>query len=156
LFHSLESYDHCYSKSLGFLGALRSFVGDWSRLHGIPGDFKEFGLDALQLSPAVEIHLFRIVQEALTNVFKHANASHVEVGLHEQQQRIVLTVADNGVGFDPNVASEHEAGSGAGLIGMRERVWSIHGELEIDARPGHGTTVIVTVPVDEGVLSANE
>lgn len=143
-------------EQFGFVEALRSFVGDWSRTHGIPGTLEEFGIDALQLSPSVEIHLLRVVQEALNNVYKHARATDVEVGLHAQHDRLVLTVADNGAGIDLNAQASDNARSGTGLLGMRERVWSMHGEFEIDARPGKGTTVIVTVPIGGGVLIANE
>jgi signal transduction histidine kinase len=133
-------------EEFGLVRALRNFVGDWSRFHGVQADFHDFGTDDLQLSRDVETNLFRVVQESLNNVFKHARATNVEVTLQAHDTRVVLTVEDDGVGFDRTAIVDKDVGSGAGLIGMRERVWLIDGQLEIETTPGHGTTVIVTLP----------
>jgi PAS domain S-box-containing protein len=86
--------------------------------------------------------LFRIVQEALTNVVRHAQASQVRIGLAAQQSRLVLTIQDDGVGFDSAVRR-----SGVGLVGMRERCGAIGGEFGIQSKPGAGTTISVSIPL---------
>lgn len=99
-------------------------------------------------SGAARIHLYRIVQEGLTNVLKHANARHVRVtlGLDEDRQppRIVLAVGDDGDGCDPA-----QPRRGFGLPGIRERVTSLGGTVTVDTRPGHGFVVRVTIPASE-------
>ncbi|MDE3077024.1 MAG: ATP-binding protein, partial [Chloroflexota bacterium] len=98
------------------------------------------GLEDIRLAPHMELALFRVAQEALTNVAKHANASlvRIELSLHGQQVR--LAVEDNGVGFDPAQVPDERLG----LFGMEERIALLGGKLRIDSRPGHGTRLIVT------------
>jgi PAS domain S-box-containing protein len=93
--------------------------------------------------------LFRIVQEALTNVVRYAQATQVRVSLREMQEVVVLTIQDDGIGFDPSVRK-----SGVGLVGMRERCTSIGGEFSIISQPDQGTQIVVTVPLT--FLQANE
>lgn len=89
--------------------------------------------------------LYRIVQESLTNVRKHANASRVELELTCDGQDITLCIRDSGVGFDlERVRNDHR---GLGLVNMRERVQSVHGCLEIQAEPGQGTRILVQIPL---------
>ena len=110
--------------------------------------------ERLQLQCAVEIDpevqdideargviLFRIVQEALTNVARHAKASWVGIKITQGEGELTLLVEDNGCGFDPESISKT-----FGLVGIRERVWMLRGELEIDSAPGAGTRIIVTIP----------
>jgi signal transduction histidine kinase len=91
----------------------------------------------------VEEDLYRIALEALNNVVKHAQAQHVTVHLHFDDQRVCLEIADDGMGFDPAKA---RASGGMGLVGMEERAQRINGRLEILSAPGKGTTVKVEVP----------
>jgi signal transduction histidine kinase len=93
-------------------------------------------------TPAVENTLYRLVQEALANTAKHADATHVLVRMVEREDRVALTIEDDGSGFDPAAPSE-----GFGLLGMRERVALVGGELAVDASPGGGTAVRATIPV---------
>jgi signal transduction histidine kinase len=93
-------------------------------------------------APELESTLYRLVQEALTNVVKHAGASRVTVQLIEDDATIHLTVTDDGAGFQTDAASE-----GFGLIGMRERIALIGGELEFDSQFGAGATVAARIPV---------
>lgn len=98
-----------------------------------------------RLSPSVEIALFRIFQEALTNVVKHAQATQVTVSLEEDLETVRMIIADNGVGFDP----ARQAGPGTpptwGLITMAERALAVGGRFRIESRPGEGTRVIVEI-----------
>ena len=96
------------------------------------------------LADQAALALFRIAQEALANVIKHARAAEVRVGLAEAGCRIVLTVADNGIGFDttaPAAASLNAGGGGMGLRSMRERAEAAGIELDVSSAPGMGTTV---------------
>jgi two-component system sensor histidine kinase UhpB len=97
------------------------------------------------LAPAIEIALYRIMQEALTNVTKHAHASHVTISLTVQPGNLELVVADDGEGFDANAASRRGSAVGWGLITMRERAEAIGGILTIESAPSRGTRLIVTI-----------
>jgi PAS domain S-box-containing protein len=96
-----------------------------------------------RLSPLLESALFRIVQEALTNVAKHSHARHVQIELTHQGGELRLLVADDGQGFDP----DEIAGRGHGLQGIRERARLLAGRASIESRPGSGTRVVVEVPL---------
>ncbi len=98
------------------------------------------------LTPEVESSLYRLAQEALTNITKHAQASRVELTLLHRDNVIELSVSDNGVGFDP-----HDTGEGLGLVGMRERVALAGGNLEIVSAPGKGATLRARLSLDQSV-----
>ena len=107
-----------------------------------------------RLSATIEIALFRVVQEALTNVRKHAQTRRIRVELRRRGDEIYLEVRDFGRGFDLTVVSvENGPGERVGLAGMRERVSALGGKLEIDSRPAVGTSVSVIVPA---VISVEE
>ena len=93
-----------------------------------------------RLPADVELVFYRVAQEALTNVRRHAHAAGASVRLHRSRAEVVLEVEDEGVGFDPRRASP--AGTGLGLAGMRERMALIGGNLEVRSSPGHGTIVV--------------
>jgi two-component system sensor histidine kinase UhpB len=100
-----------------------------------------------RLAPAAEIGLFRIFQEALTNVVKHAQAETVQVTLERVEDHYRLVVADDGVGFEPAPPGGMPSGQlRLGLLTMRERAEAINGRLRIESEPGQGTTVIAEVP----------
>jgi len=101
------------------------------------------------LPPEHETVLFRAVQEALTNIRRHAQATQVTLNLTKDHSTVRLEVIDNGVGFDPKQPPRHEPGSGLGLPGMRERVALVNGRLEIDSGPGRGTRIVVELPLRE-------
>jgi PAS domain S-box-containing protein len=132
---------------LGLRAALANYVQDWSARVGIPARLHSSGLMDERLPADVETALYRIAQEALTNVAKHAGASGVEVILERRADSVVLIVEDDGVGFEP--ASRETATEGFGLLGMRERASLVGAALEIESSPGNGTAVFVrmTTPV---------
>jgi signal transduction histidine kinase len=104
------------------------------------------GLDSL--SPAVELAVFRILQEELTNVRKHSNAEAVSIRTETSGGDFILTVEDNGVGFDPDtLAAEQESGKHLGLMAIRERAELLGGELTIASAPGRGTKLTVRIPM---------
>jgi signal transduction histidine kinase len=88
--------------------------------------------------------IFRIFQESLTNVARHAHATRVEARLQREADRIVFEVFDNGTGFDPEVAKERKS---LGLIGMQERALLLNGEFTAEGVPGSGTTMRLTIPL---------
>ena len=103
-----------------------------------------------RLSPEIEISLFRVVQEAITNVIRHAEASRVAISLRLQGNSLELAVRDNGRGFDTNeVVERAAAGRHLGLLGIRERIRMLGGKVEIESTPEQGTEVRVRIPLGE-------
>jgi two-component system, NarL family, sensor histidine kinase UhpB len=100
-----------------------------------------------RLPPEQETVLFRIAQEALANVQRHAQATRVCLTLSHDGDGVRLQVEDNGIGFDPKQPPRHEPGSGLGLPGMRERVALVSGRLEIESAAGEGACITVELPV---------
>ncbi|HTB93117.1 MAG TPA: PAS domain S-box protein [Candidatus Sulfotelmatobacter sp.] len=97
--------------------------------------------------------IFRIFQESLTNVARHAHATRVEARLHHEGDHIVFEVFDNGTGFDPELAKERKS---LGLIGMQERAHLLNGEFKAEGVPGKGTTIRLTVPLAPSIASESE
>jgi signal transduction histidine kinase len=131
---------------LGVVPALETLVERASALSGLSIDLHadlryEAGDEAQRLVPAVETTVYRVVQEALTNVAKHADATRATVTAVERDGMVEVAVTDDGRGF-----REEEATEGFGLIGMRERVRLAGGRHEIESTPGQGTTVHASIP----------
>jgi signal transduction histidine kinase len=132
------SLDH-----LGLVEALRQYVQAFSRQHHLIVQFEAVGLGDERLSPNEEIALFRVAQEALTNVVRHSQATYADVLLERRGDRLILMIEDDGTGFDP--AAAMRAGR-LGLAGMRERAEMLGGSLVIESSAGAGTTILVEVP----------
>jgi len=126
----------------GLPSALSSYCEEFSKLRGIPIAYKA-DESVKELSPGAALCIYRIAQEALGNVAKHAQAKQVEVRLTRSDSRVCLVVSDDGVGFNPDGSGKS---GGLGLINMRERVRQLNGTFELESKPGHGTTVKVEVP----------
>ncbi len=131
---------------LGLVVALQRYVQDFSRRTGIHVEAPLDPLENVRLAPAVEIALYRIVQEALTNVVKHAEAKTVSVLLQARGESLLLIVEDDGRGFEVPDVMDPDSGKHFGLMGMHERVGLLGGKLTIESTPGAGTTVYVEVP----------
>jgi len=125
----------------GLVPALERLVGSFTEQTGIAVDFQS--LLTGRLPPEIETALYRIVQESLTNVVKHARAGRVSIVLRRGQDAVSVVVEDDGVGFDPSATRE----DGLGLVGMRERVALLGGRFDIESRPGAGTTFVAEVPL---------
>ena len=124
---------------LGLRAALANYVKDWSARVNIPAQVHISGLLDDRLPSEVETTLYRIAQEALTNVAKHAQATNVEIVLERRPDAVVLIVEDNGVGFE----AESTSGGGFGLLGMQERAMLVGASLEIESTVNQGTTILV-------------
>jgi two-component system sensor histidine kinase UhpB len=129
---------------LGLVDALHAHI---DALNAQGGTQIQFAADALdgRLPPELELALYRVAQEALTNVRRHARASQARVQLRRIQDTIVLEVADNGVGFDP--AHPRLGTDGLGLAGMRERMALVGGDLLVQSALGRGTVVVARADV---------
>ena len=101
-----------------------------------------------RLPRAVETTLYRVLQEAISNIVKHAAASKVGVTLETTPDGVVLIIEDDGKGFEPETVNRG-ASPRLGLLGMRERVALIRGKLEIETAPGSGTTLIIRAPTSD-------
>ncbi|MGI8835877.1 MAG: PAS domain S-box protein [Pyrinomonadaceae bacterium] len=131
---------------LGLQAALSSYVDNWSKHFGVPVQLHASGMDEDRLTPEVETALYRIAQEALNNIAKHAHAAQVAIVLERRAGQVSLIVEDDGVGFDWQrrfVADD----KGLGLIGMRERAALVGGTIEIESQPRNGATIVVRIPV---------
>jgi PAS domain S-box-containing protein len=130
---------------LGLRAALANYVQDWSRRVSIAAELHTTGLLDDRLASETETALYRIAQEALTNVAKHSRAENVEIILERRSDHVILIVEDDGVGFDPGAAAgaAGAAGQGFGLLGMQERAALIGASLQIESAVGKGTTILV-------------
>ena len=107
------------------------------------------------LDPLAEVTMFRVIQECLSNVQKHANASQVEVKLQGTKTGTEVRVRDNGQGFDPDDGVAGAIGEGVGLLSMRERAELAGGRLSVESSPGNGCQVILYVPSKEVEVGAH-
>jgi PAS domain S-box-containing protein len=129
----------------GLLPALQWYGGEFTRRTGI--EVRIQGDERMRRLPASsEIALFRIVQEALNNVSKHARARVVDIKLEERDAHCVVSVCDDGVGFDDGAGSPTRRRPGLGMVTMRERTQAIGGSFHIAASAGRGTRIMVTLP----------
>jgi len=132
-------------EDLGLIEALKTECERFGRVASIPVDLKAQEVPD-PLPHAVALCLYRIAQEALRNVGRHARASAVQVSLRRLDGGVQLAVRDNGAGFDP--AQQRDRPS-LGHASMRQRIYQLNGELEVESAPGHGTTVLAWVPLKE-------
>jgi len=137
---------------LGLEGALMSFIQEWSGQYDIEVEFhsniEPSASKNKALPEGVDLNLYRILQESLNNIMKHARAHKVDVLVQRRAGEISLVVEDDGVGFEAGSGSSEVSG-GLGLSGMRERAALLGGSLEIESRKGNGTTVLVRMPIED-------
>ncbi|HEY4541860.1 MAG TPA: CHASE domain-containing protein, partial [Noviherbaspirillum sp.] len=127
---------------LGLTAAIEWQVAQFRRRSGITCELV-MGSDELVVDDARATSLFRILQESLTNVIRHANASRVTIELQQEDDQLVMRITDNGVGIYPGDRRQNSFG----LVGVEERVHALHGEFFITSTPGQGTTLTVHIPV---------
>lgn len=133
--------------ALGLNLSLADFCREYSRRVGLPIGYE--GCDLPELSDAVSICLYRFLQEALTNVVRHARADQVQIRLDYENGKISLLVHDNGIGFEYD-QTDWKLTKGSGLLGMRERLEMAGGQLIIDSHPGQGTLLGAIIPWEDG------
>jgi signal transduction histidine kinase len=139
----------------GLVTALRLLCKDFERLHGVKTTLRLGSDESLQLDPNTEIALYRITQEALANVAKHAGASQLTLHLIRRPALVELLIQDNGHGFPQEIAEGAKGGGhGLGLMNMRERAELLGGTFEVDSEAEKGTCVSVTLPM--GDLAVHE
>ena len=134
-------------EKLGLVETIYLFCEDFTQRWGIPIDFRSAGMKGLQLDYETQINLYRLVQEGLTNIRKHADASEVTLKLVAAFPNIILRIKDNGCGFDVDArAAATGQEKRMGLRSMQERVTLMNGELKLQSKPGQGTKVSITLP----------
>jgi signal transduction histidine kinase len=135
---------------LGLQAALANYSEGWTERSRIEVDFHSTGLDGIRLPPLIETTLYRVVQEALTNVLKHSTAKSVSVVLQRSLGQVMAVIEDDGKGFDAdspvNINSPERR---LGLLGMRERVALVGGTLAVESNLGKGTTLLVRIPLTD-------
>jgi PAS domain S-box-containing protein len=130
---------------LGLQAALATHIQTWSKRAHIAAELHTSGLSDSRLTSQAETTLYRIAQEALTNVAKHSRAKHVDVILERRADQVVLIIEDDGVGFDPGDAGTTR--QGLGLSGMQERASLVGATIQIESTAGKGTTILVRMAV---------
>lgn len=130
---------------VGFTEAVKIQVNKFQERHRI-NCYYDCSVPNLELSMQKSVALFRILQESLTNVVKHANATSVTILLFSENDKLILEIGDNGVGMDLNKRHKHDS---FGLIGMKERMFILDGELKISSQPGKGTKIRIEMPFNE-------
>jgi signal transduction histidine kinase len=136
-----------YLEDLGLVAALEMLARQTQQASGIAITFERIGTE-VRLSPPVELALYRIGQEALNNVVRHAQATQAALQIRFSPDAVTLEVSDNGVGFEvPESPAEFAPGGHFGLLGMYERTEMIGAKLNIRSSPGKGSRVVVTLPI---------
>ncbi len=131
---------------LGFVAAIEWIAEELERDQKITANVEVTGMER-ELSPETQIVLFRIAQEALNNIRKHANATVINIRIEGDEDDITMTITDNGKGFEvPERAEDMVSGGRLGLMGMYERARLLNGSLQIKSEPGKGTTLIAGLP----------
>jgi two-component system sensor histidine kinase UhpB len=131
---------------LGLGAAIESHVRHMAETAAIPVDVRVEGVGRLD-APEVELALYRIVQEAITNAVRHSSARQIDVTLVRRDGAVVATVRDDGVGFDVDAVMASDGGEhGLGLFGMLERAEYVGGRVRVESEPGQGTTIRAAVP----------
>jgi two-component system, NarL family, sensor histidine kinase DevS len=157
---AIEQTNHVLSEMRTFIYQLRPIImkekelGQWvadlcrrfQQATGIPVDVQIGDPGANELSPEISIAMFRIIQEALSNLYKHAHASQARLGLQFLDGGARLTIEDDGRGFDPALLGKPRIADGHGLVNIRERVQELGGSIEVKTAPGAGTRLVATFP----------
>jgi PAS domain S-box-containing protein len=135
---------------LGLVPTLRWYLNGFAQRLGIEVEFEAVNL-AERMAPELETALYRVIQEALTNVARHAQASKVRLHVEQNTSQVLACIQDDGKGFDVRKLEGLETQEhGVGLLGMRERVASLGGDLRIESEPGRGTRLFVELPLRMG------
>jgi signal transduction histidine kinase len=157
--HTVRDLSHLLHPSLlddlGLPAAVDWYLRGFGKRHSLRVDLVQDRMDQ-RLQPEAEVTAYRMVQEALTNVVKHAHATSCRVYLQRLANTLLVTVEDDGVGFDQAATDRSDTNHGLGLIGIRERVSRVGGSLRLESAPGKGTRLTIELPVQIGVIAGNQ
>jgi signal transduction histidine kinase len=140
----------------GLVPTLSQYCSDYSERNGIRVDFFPLGMEGVALDFDTEINLFRITQEALTNVRKHASARQVTIKLQAKAPNIILSIRDDGNGFDVRKEMRDSGQRKMGLSGIEQRASLLGGRLSIQSGRGKGSRILVEVPLREKTNEGQE
>jgi signal transduction histidine kinase len=147
--HTVRDLSHLLHPSLlddlGLPSAVDWYLQAFAKRFGIQVDMTQEGMTR-RLAPEVELAAYRVVQEALTNVARHAQATRCRVMVRLAGDQVEVTIEDNGVGFDHQMVCAMGLRKGLGLLGMRERAAQLKGRLAVQSAPGNGTRVTLELP----------
>ncbi len=130
---------------LGLIPTLDKYIQVMNEQEKVDIHFKTWGAEKVRLPSSMEVALFRFVQECLTNVVKHAQASEAWVKIEFRKQFVILIVEDNGIGFDPDKMME----KGFGILGMKERMKLLNGSIDVQSSAREGTKLTFKIPLQE-------
>ena len=136
---------------LGIKDALKQQLTKFAERNELKCTFEDKSF-VFELDPQQSLTLFRILQESLTNIVKHAKASEVKVKLLQTNDSLQLSITDNGIGFNSQSATKLES---YGLIGMKERAFLINGNLSVTSKKNAGTTIKIEIPYNNSVKKQN-
>jgi signal transduction histidine kinase len=139
---------------LGLVDALTDYAASWSKHVGVQAHIDTSGARGKRFAPEVETVLYRIAQEGLNNVAKHAAARNVDILLEQRSDQVSLIIEDDGIGFDAQKAVLEVRG--LGLVGMRERAGFAGGTLTIESKPEGGTTLFIRIPLSQTTQLTNQ
>ncbi|MFV1949948.1 MAG: sensor histidine kinase, partial [Anaerolineales bacterium] len=131
---------------LGLIPTLKWYVNKFSEQMDVAIELDIIAMEK-KLSPEIEITLYRVFQEALTNAARHGRASKLSLGIEELPTSVAVWIEDNGFGFDTKELEFKLSGSGFGLAGMKERINLLGGRLEIRSKPGEGARIEIEIPL---------
>jgi len=137
-------------EDMGIVEAIKIYCEEFFTKNKIKIDFQSAGLHLFVLDPNIKIHLYRLIQESLNNIRKHADATHVNIMLMGASPNIILSIEDNGKGFDVKVQKGDlslDNGKRMGLQNMKQRINLFHGQMVIQSRPMRGTKILIKIPV---------
>ena len=135
-------------EELGLAKTLFRFTDEFAKRHGIEIDFRISGLDAMHRNGEVEINIYRMIQEALHNIARHAEADHVTIRVTSAHPHLLVRIEDNGIGFDiGQMQLRNREDKRMGVQGMQERIALLGGHLEIDSSPQNGTRLMAEIPM---------
>lgn len=133
---------------LGLVPALKRYIEHYAKEYGIFVETSVLGRER-RLDSSLEVALFRVVQESLTNIKKHASADQVVIKIEFLRDKVNVLIRDNGCGFDKDKVLSEKQYEGFGLLGMKERIQLLKGNLNIKTAPGKGTEINLSVPTPE-------
>jgi len=149
--HTVRDLSHLLHPALlddlGLATATESYVAGFGRRHGLRAEVLQDRMDE-RFPPETEAAIYRIIQEALTNVAKHAKATRCRVYLQRLTNTLLVTIEDDGVGFDPADTRSADGSHGLGLVSIRERMSQLGGTVRLESGPESGTRVTVEVPLE--------